>query len=159
MVKLVNTTDLKSVALRLVGSSPTTRTNNRRDMTRINVVPVEELCDQHLLAEARELPRIPNHVANRQGDVNTTLGDYRLGEGHVRFFYDKLNWLERRYNDLLEECKIRGFQVQDRWPKHYVFPNRLRGDYVVTREARAINRQRIDERKLNFVPRYTVVTD
>lgn len=29
-------------------------------MTRINLVPPEELCDQHLLAEHRELTRIPN---------------------------------------------------------------------------------------------------
>ena len=32
-------------------------------MTRINLVPPEELCDQHLLAEHRELTRIPNAVA------------------------------------------------------------------------------------------------
>lgn len=31
-------------------------------MTRINVVPPSELCDQHLLAEFRELTRIPNGV-------------------------------------------------------------------------------------------------
>ena len=31
-------------------------------MTRINVVQVQELCDQHLLAEWRELTRIPNGV-------------------------------------------------------------------------------------------------
>ena len=32
-------------------------------MTRINLVPPAELCDQHLLAEHRELTRIPNAVA------------------------------------------------------------------------------------------------
>jgi len=32
-------------------------------MTRINLVPPQELCDQHLLAEHRELTRIPNAVA------------------------------------------------------------------------------------------------
>ena len=32
-------------------------------MTRINLVPPTELCDQHLLAEHRELTRIPNAVA------------------------------------------------------------------------------------------------
>ncbi|HGJ5874346.1 MAG TPA: pyrimidine dimer DNA glycosylase/endonuclease V [Arsenophonus apicola] len=30
-------------------------------MTRINVIPPNELCDQHLLAEHRELTRIPNY--------------------------------------------------------------------------------------------------
>ena len=32
-------------------------------MTRINLIPPKELCDQHLLAEFRELTRIPNAVA------------------------------------------------------------------------------------------------
>jgi hypothetical protein len=33
-------------------------------MTRINLIPVEELTDQHLLAEHREIKRIPNAVIN-----------------------------------------------------------------------------------------------
>ena len=33
-------------------------------MTRINVVPVESLTDQHLLAELREITCIPNCVVN-----------------------------------------------------------------------------------------------
>lgn len=32
-------------------------------MTRINLIAPAELCDQHLLAEHRELTRIPNAVA------------------------------------------------------------------------------------------------
>lgn len=36
---------------------------NTPTMTRINLIPPEELCDQHLLAEHRELTRIPNAVA------------------------------------------------------------------------------------------------
>lgn len=31
-------------------------------MTRINIVPVEKLYDQHLLAEHREIKRIPNVI-------------------------------------------------------------------------------------------------
>ena len=123
-------------------------------MTRINVVPVAELCDQHLLAEARELPRIPNHVVKKGGIVNTIEGDYRLGAGHVRFFYDKLFWLYKRYADLLWECAGRGFKVEYRWPD-YAFPEHLGGDYTPTPEALALNRQRIAERMKNFTPRFT----
>jgi hypothetical protein len=31
-------------------------------MTRINLIPVNELTDQHLLAEHREIKRIPNVI-------------------------------------------------------------------------------------------------
>jgi len=31
-------------------------------MTRINLIPVSELTDEHLLAEHRELKRIPNLI-------------------------------------------------------------------------------------------------
>lgn len=33
-------------------------------MTRINVIPVEQLTDQHLRAELREITRIPSCVVN-----------------------------------------------------------------------------------------------
>ena len=39
---------------------PYTRKDGRMHMVIVNVVPVHELCDQHLLAEHRELTRIPN---------------------------------------------------------------------------------------------------
>jgi len=46
-------------------------------MTRINVVPVEELCDQHLFSEHRELTRIPNGI--RDGKLKTEYRDAPLG--------------------------------------------------------------------------------
>ena len=42
-------------------------------MTRINLVPPEELCDQHLLAEHRELTRIPNAVAKGKYHLKDSL--------------------------------------------------------------------------------------
>ncbi len=59
-------------------------------MTRINLVPPEELCDQHLLAEHRELTRIPNAVAKGKYHLKGQPAEYKLGEGHVRFFFNKL---------------------------------------------------------------------
>lgn len=59
-------------------------------MTRINLVPPEELCDQHLLAEHRELTRIPNAVAKGKYHLKGQPAEYKLGEGHVRF--SLINW-------------------------------------------------------------------
>ncbi|WP_443089508.1 pyrimidine dimer DNA glycosylase/endonuclease V [Xenorhabdus sp. Sc-CR9] len=85
-------------------------------MTRINVIPPNELCDQHLLAEHRELTRIPNDIIKRNGKVTlTTLEAYTLGNGHVIFFRDKLLFLKKRYEVIYQECLNRGFSVVNRW--------------------------------------------
>ena len=74
-------------------------------MTRINLVPPAELCDQHLLAEHRELTRIPNAVAKGKYHLKGQPAEYKLGEGHVRFFFNKLAFLKKRYDALHAECK------------------------------------------------------
>ena len=118
-------------------------------MTRINVVPPAELCDQHLLAEHRELTRIPNAVARGRFNLEGQPADYRLGEGHVRFFFDKLTFLQQRYAALHEECLARGFNVRDIWPKDLPDTPALWRDYAFT-----INRARIAER-MPKQPRFT----
>lgn len=84
-------------------------------MTRINLVPPAELCDQHLLAEHRELTRIPNAVAKGKYHLTGQPAEYKLGEGHVRFFFNKMAFLKNRYDLLHAECKARGFNVQYIW--------------------------------------------
>lgn len=115
-------------------------------MTRINLVPVEELCDQHLLAEHRELTRIPNAVAKGKYHLRGQPLDYKLGEGHVRFFFDKLSFLKKRYDLLHQECKQRGFNVQYIWPENLPDDISLWKDYEPTENALKINRTRIEER-------------
>ena len=116
-------------------------------MTRINVVPVEQLCDQHLLAEHRELTRIPNNIVNGKAIVKDIPPAYTLGTGHVKFFYDKLWWLNERYCDLQIECEHRGFNVKYIWPSEVdrYFPDTW-GDFDVTQQATELNKQRIIER-------------
>lgn len=84
-------------------------------MTRINVIPVECLSDKHLLAEYRELPRIFTAVAKIYDSGKSLPTDippnYKLGAGHVKFFYDKLIWLHRRYGQLATELKNRGVNL------------------------------------------------
>jgi len=95
-------------------------------MTRINVVPVEELCDQHLFAEFRELTRIPNGIASGK-------------------LQDKLAFLKKRYCQLHKELLHRSYDVTFIWPDDlpkYAIWN----DYVPDDSALWINRERINER-------------
>ena len=119
-------------------------------MTRVNVVPVTELCDQHLLAEHREIKRIPNCLIS--GKLSYEYDDrpecYVLGKGHVKFFTNKLRWLYLRYIQLHEECLRRNFNVEWMWPPPR--PTALDigawNDYKPDAEALRINRKRIKER-------------
>ena len=124
-------------------------------MTRINLVDPSELCDQHLLAEHRELTRIPNAVARGRFSLVGQPADYKLGEGHVRFFFDKLAFLQRRYVALHEECLARGFRVQNIWPQEQPDDPALGGDSPPTELALALTRERITARmpaRARFTP-------
>lgn len=124
-------------------------------MTRINLVPPQELCDQHLLAEHRELTRIPNAVAKGKFSLKGQPIDYKLGEGHVRFFFNKLGFLKKRYDLLHAECKARGFNVQYFWQNELPTNPNLWLDYEPTEQALKANRERIAERmpaKARFTP-------
>ena len=115
-------------------------------MTRINLVPPTELCDQHLLAEHRELTRIPNAVAKGKYHLKGQPAEYKLGEGHVRFFFNKMAFLKKRYDLLHAECKARGFNVQYIWNEELPQDPTLWLDYEPTEAALALNRARIQER-------------
>lgn len=111
-------------------------------VTRINVVAPTQLTDQHLLAEIRELPRIfPHALTWRTARASSTLPEtYRLGTGHMRFFYDKLGWLAARHAKLTEEWLGRGFRLTQHPPLTGV------GDWAPTGDAVAINLERLDTR-------------
>lgn len=122
-------------------------------MTRVNVVPVTELTDKHLLAEYRELPRI--FAAARKwlkngGNVNDLPTSYRLGKGHMKFFYNKLLFCFNRQSELYSECLRRGFNVQhnpeEARDDFLIAPEELFNNYTPTRAALCINRERINER-------------
>ena len=118
-------------------------------MTRINVVEPEELTDQHLLAEYRELPRT---FAIARPGVKVP-ESYTLGTGHVLFFYPRTGWLSRRQAALIAECQRRGFAVQHTTPPAPV-PG-CDGDWIPTPEARAVNLARLQERLSQRLVWYT----
>jgi deoxyribonuclease (pyrimidine dimer) len=114
-------------------------------MTRVNVVPPSDLCDQHLLAEHREITRIPNAVKSGKAKIDGTYPhQYTLGKGHVKFFYIRLGWLKQRYESVHYECIRRGFNVTNKWPDGLSYY--LCGDYTVSEEDIQINLERIKQR-------------
>lgn len=116
-------------------------------MTRINAgIPPAELTKPHLIAEHREIKRVPNCVAKGRFNMKGQPMEFTLGEGHVKFFYDKLGYLKERYEELYAECKNRNIDVQyygDAWNN---IPNELMGGYNPTDRDREIIRERIKER-------------
>lgn len=115
-------------------------------MTRINVsIPPSELNTRHLLAEHRELKRIPNVVSRGRYNLKSTPKQFTLGKGHVAFFYDKLKYLKQRYEELYKECKSRDFNIAyygNAWDN---VPSHLMNDYIPTQHDEEIIRQRIQE--------------
>lgn len=121
-------------------------------MTRINVVPTSELTTKHLVAEYREITRLPKNLQvslsrKKPFSMSEIPSAYTLGTGHVKYFYDKMLFLQRRFEDLVSEMLSRGYNPTYRdssifIPKDKKFYN----DYVPTEEAKAINRARIQER-------------
>ena len=128
-------------------------------MTRINIIPPSELTDQHLIAEYREITMVPGSLKRtlksksgfRQSRVSKR---YTLNAGHVYFFYDKGLYLNKRYGELVEEMKLRGFNPDPdrKFPKE-VFPSELYNDWMPTLEEQKVVKQRIEE-KIKMKPNW-----
>ena len=113
-------------------------------MTRINCIPVQDLSNQHLIAEYRELPRVFNYA---RADAKIP-AQYTLGKGHMTFFFDKLIYLHHRQVQLIYECLERGFDIQFTKPVSLDrFPAILLNDWQPTNRDLALNRTRIIMRK------------
>lgn len=122
-------------------------------MTRINIVNPEELSDQHLVAEYREIFMVGSALQRSLKSKNwektkaTLPKDFTLNSGHVKFFYDKGYYLHHRYNTLVVEMKNRGMKPDpDRTFKAFQWPDELYNNWSPTEKDLEIVRQRIQER-------------
>lgn len=84
-------------------------------MTRINIIDPSLLADQHLVAEYRETAMVPaalkRTLRSKSGySAKRVPSRYTLNAGHVTFFYNKLKYLDDRYEDLIEEMMRRGMR-------------------------------------------------
>lgn len=116
-------------------------------MTRINVgVNPKLLTDKHLLAEHREIIRIPNMIRSGKAKIDHIPEQFTLGTGHVKFFYDKLQFLQKRYVSIYDECLLRGFNVQCYLDSFQEVPYKLFNDYQPTERDIKLIMDRIKER-------------
>ena len=116
-------------------------------MTRINVgINPKELTDKHLIAEHREIKRIPNCIAKGKYNMEGIPNTFKLGAGHVKFFYNKLLYLKLRYKKLYKECKKRGFNVQYYIKAWDNLPDKLMGNYNPSSKDVEIIKKRINEK-------------
>ena len=108
-------------------------------MTRINVIPVIELSDQHLIAEYRELPRVLKQNINTINAPKV----YCLGKGHVKWAKSHELFLAKRYMDLVSEMRFRDFHMS--YDLLFDVSN-FKNDYRPTAKALEINKSRIIEK-------------
>jgi deoxyribonuclease (pyrimidine dimer) len=121
-------------------------------MTRINsAISVEHLTDEHLMAEHREIKRLPycflKHCNN--GKLRDIPSKFCLGVGHITFFLDKAQFTFNRYKQIHKECLRRGFNVTDyseNWKQ--VLLKDYWNDYISTEEENQLLVQRISDRIL-----------
>lgn len=73
------------------------------------------LTTPHLIAEHREIKRIPNALKKygKQLNIKNIPTNFKMGEGHVRFFYNKGKYTFDRYIELYVECRRRGIKATD----------------------------------------------
>ena len=116
-------------------------------MTRINCIPAEFLLDQHLLAEYNEMAMALASLRRSKASKRPLprRDEYTLGSGHVIFFYDKGSFLKRRYEDLKNELRVRGFNLdEDRQMEWEVYDNKyLLKDWKPQLKDQLINVSRI----------------
>lgn len=110
-------------------------------MTRINVVPVSELSDQHLIAEYHELPRVLKQDIN----IADAPDKYCLGKGHVKWAKRYIGYVVGRYLALIAEMKIRGFKTSYSMFGLNIKPTK-ENFYEPTPEDIELNRQRLREK-------------
>ena len=128
-------------------------------MTRINLISPKELTDQHLIAEYREITMVPaalkRTINSKAGlQLNQIPKEFTLNKGHVKFFYNKGLYLQKRYNQLIKEMKKRGFSPNPKrqFPKEIFLPN-LYNDWNPSLKDKKIIIKRINE-KIKMKPNW-----
>lgn len=113
-------------------------------MVRINLLEPRKLADQHLLAEYDEILMLFGYV-QKYSETKDIPSTYRLGEGHIRFFKDKLLYLKKRHEVIKKEMRARGFKTM-RTVNLSNFPEELCNDWHPTKKDEAIIIERLKEK-------------
>ena len=79
-------------------------------MVRINLISPRSLSDQHLIAEYNEILMLLGYV-KKFPSLDGLPERYSLGGGHIRFFKNKLKYLEKRHRAIVREMRKRNFSI------------------------------------------------
>ena len=127
-------------------------------MTRINLINPTKLSNQHLIAEYREIFMVGSALQrsikskNWEHTRNNLPKEFTLNKGHVKFFYDKGEYLHKRYLDIICEMKNRGMKPDPKRKfKKNQWPNELYKDWKPKEKDLKIIKSRINE-KVNEKP-------
>jgi deoxyribonuclease (pyrimidine dimer) len=127
-------------------------------MTRVDVgIKPTCLSDQHLTSNVREITRPINNVLKyyKNNTLELKLKNiptkFKLGSGHVRFFYDKIVYLRKRYFELQEEYQKRYGKLFNEELYRYIstndflkqYPTYVLNDYKEDNDAIVIVKERI----------------
>lgn len=124
-------------------------------MTRINIIPVKKISNKQLMAEYHESIRVFSYVLKSKKIPEDIPSHYCLGKGHVKFFFNKIPYILKRYKEINKELTNRGYRLNNetflknlekgklalaRYPEIQV------STWVPSLEEMTINQARIDER-------------
>ena len=82
-------------------------------MTRINIIPVEQISNKQLMAEYHESLRVFSYVLKSKKNPEDIPSHYCLGKGHVKFFFNKIPYLLKRYKEINKELTNRGYRLNN----------------------------------------------
>ena len=125
-------------------------------MTRINTCIPKALTDQHLLGEYNEIRRPVNLAVRRYEKYGKDAfkdlpKQYQLGGGHVLFFYDKLEYLHKRFDAICDEMRARGFSVNTGFDRDRI-PDELYNDWDPPHYAIDILKDRLKQKIESTTP-------
>ena len=124
-------------------------------MTRINLIQPSKLYDQHLLAEWREIKMVPASLRrslktkSKEDILKSIPKNFTLNTGHVKFFFDKLDYLSHRYESLTTELLKRNFKLYHTGNFSDFcenIPQEFFGDYIPEEKDFLIITNRINEK-------------
>ena len=115
---------------------------------RINVIDPKYLADNHLIAEYREMKMAPHFYLlsskTKNGIDKRKISErYILNKGHAFMWYDKMNFIKKRFDLILLEMKERGFKTNFDKLNFEGIPQEAFGDFSPNLDEKKINLERI----------------
>src|SRR5574343_1485221 len=117
-------------------------------MTRVNLIPPNQLTNKHLVAEFKELSQLIGQIRKmikNPNVLNKIPTEFTLNTCHVTFFVDKLLYVKNRHLLVKQEMINRGFKA-DADLNLQDLPPHLFNDYIPTPQAVDIVKARIQLR-------------